>query len=94
MAKTAVATRSVDVDPIDRLEEKLKALVEMIERLRAENARQADENVKLTRELEAAHAQLVDAQASGADAASLREERDLIRTRVHEMLSTIEALNI
>ena len=37
MAK-AVATRSVDLEPIDRLEEKVKLLVGMVERLRGDNA--------------------------------------------------------
>ena len=36
MAKSAVATRSVDLEPIDRLEEKVKLLVGMVDRLRGE----------------------------------------------------------
>ena len=49
MAKTA--TRSVDLEPIDRLEEKLKRLVGMIEQMRTAQARSAEENQRLTREV-------------------------------------------
>jgi hypothetical protein len=45
MAKTA--TRSVDLEPIDRLEEKVKLLVSLVERLKLESARAAEENQRL-----------------------------------------------
>ena len=51
MAK--LATRSVELEPIDRLEEKLKLLVAMVDRMKAEQARAAEENLRLSRELEA-----------------------------------------
>lgn len=94
MAKTAVATRSVDLEPIDRLEEKLKLLVGMIDRLRAEGTRAAEENARLTRELEASRARLADAEGVQTEMTALRDERDLIRSRVNEMLQQIEALNL
>ncbi|HEX2457563.1 MAG TPA: cell division protein ZapB [Vicinamibacterales bacterium] len=93
MAK-AVATRGIDLEPIDRLEEKIKALVGMIERLRAEQVRMADENTRLVRELDSARARLAEAEGAGAEIAALREERDLIRSRVGEMLQHIESLNL
>ena len=93
MAK-AVATRAVDLEPIDRLEEKVKLLVGMIDRLRSENARAADENARLTRELDGARARVSDAESANADVLALREERDLIRTRVDDMLKQIESLNL
>ena len=46
MAKTAVATPSVDFEAIDRLEQKLKMLVTVLDRTRAESARAADELVR------------------------------------------------
>ena len=52
----AAAARSVDLEPIDRLEEKVKMLVAMIGRLKADQARAAEENTRLSRELEAAQA--------------------------------------
>ena len=93
MAK-AVATRGVDLEPIDRLEEKVKLLVGMIDRLRSDNARVSDENSRLVRELDAARARVSDAESANADVAVLREERDLIRSRVDDMLKQIESLNL
>lgn len=93
MAK-AVAARSIDLEPIDRLEEKLKALVGMIERLRADGVRMAEENTRLSRELDAARARLADAEGANAEVTALREERDLIRSRVGDMLLQIESLNL
>jgi predicted RNase H-like nuclease (RuvC/YqgF family) len=90
----AVATRTVDLEPIDRLEEKVKLLVAMIDRLRSENARAGDENMRLRRELEAAQTRVSDAESANADVAALREEREIIRTRVDDMLKQIESLNL
>lgn len=94
MAKTVAAARSVDLEPIDRLEEKLKLLVGMIDRLRADNARAAEDNARLARELDAVRGKLADADATHAEAAALREERELIRSRVSDMLHQIESLNL
>ena len=93
MAK-AVATRNVDLEAIDRLEEKLKQLVGMVERLRTESARLTDENARLSRELEAMRARMTDAEGASTEVAALREERDLIRSRVAEMLQQIDSLNL
>jgi hypothetical protein len=90
----AVATRAVDLEPIDRLEEKVKLLVAMIDRLRSDNQRASDENSRLMRELDAARARVSDAESANADVAVLREERDLIRSRVDDMLKQIESLNL
>ena len=92
MAKVAV--RGVDLEPIDRLEEKVKLLVGMIDRLRADQARAADENARLTREIDGLKARLNDAEGVSGELAALREERDLIRSRVGEMLTQIESLKL
>ena len=93
MAK-AVATRSVDLESIDRLEEKVKLLVGVVERLRASEGRLSDENGRLVRELDAALARLTSAEGSGAEIAALREERAIIKSRVDDMLAQIESLNL
>ena len=93
MAK-AVATRSVDLESIDRLEEKIKALVGLVERLRANEGRMSDENGRLVRELDTALARLTAAEGSTAEIAALREERELIKSRVEDMLAQIESLNV
>jgi regulator of replication initiation timing len=94
VAKSAVATRSVDLEPLDRLEEKVRLLVGMIDRLRTDNAKASEENARLTRELESARTRLSDAENASGEVLALREERTLIRTRVDEMLQQIESLNL
>jgi len=92
MAKPAAAARMTDLDPIDRLEDKIKRLVEMIAQLRAEQARTAGDNARLAQELDAMRARLSDADAAGTELTALRDERDLIRSRVTEMLEQLEAI--
>ena len=91
MAKQAVA-RSNDLDPIDRLEEKIKLLVEMVARLRAEQDKAADDNARLVQEVDTLRARLADADGASAELSALRDERDVIRTRVADMLSQLETL--
>ena len=93
MAK-AVATRSVELESIDRLEEKIKLLVGLVERLRANEGRMSEENARLVRELDNALARLTASEGASAEIAALREERELIKSRVDDMLTQIEALNI
>jgi FtsZ-binding cell division protein ZapB len=83
MAKTA--TR-VDLEPIDRLEEKVKLLVSMVERMKLESARAAEENQRLSRDLEAARARIASSEGLSGEVTTLKEEREVIRTRVSDML--------
>jgi regulator of replication initiation timing len=92
MAKTA--TRSVELEPIDRLEAKLKLLVAMVDRMKAEQARAAEENQRLSRELESMRGRLAATESITSELSMLKEERDVIRTRVGEMLDQLEALNL
>ena len=91
MAKTA--TR-IELEPIDRLEEKIKLLVGMVERMKSEQARAAEENQRLARELEAMRARVAQGDMVASELSALKEERDVIRTRVGEMLDQLEALNL
>ena len=91
MAKQAVA-RTTELEPIDRLEEKIKLLVNTVTRLRAEQAEAAEQQAHLTREIETLRARLADAEGSSAELLALRDEREAIRSRVADMLSQIEAL--
>ena len=90
MAKQTTA-RTTDFEPIDRLEEKIKLLVDMVTRLRAMQAKAADDNARLVREVDALREQLGSAQGDQAEIDALRTERDAIRTRVAEMLSQLES---
>lgn len=91
MARTGTA---VDLQPIDRLEDKIQQLVAMVDTLRAERTQALDEAARLTRELDAARARLGESATVSAEVASLREERDLIRTRVTQMIAQIDKLNL
>ena len=93
MSRTATA-RSVDLEPIDRLEEKVKLLVSMIARLKADQARAAEENARLSRELESARARIADTEAGLEEVAALRTERESIRGRVSDMLEQLEGLSL
>ncbi len=94
MVKTATAPRAAELDAIDRLEEKIHLLIGVVERMKGEQARAADENVRLMREVESLRARLNDAEGVSAEVTLLREERDAIRTRVSGMLKQIDALNL
>ena len=89
-----VASRSVDLEPIDRLEAKLKLLVGIVERMKVEQARAAEENQRLSRELESMRGRLAATDTITTELSMLKEERDVIRTRVGEMLDQLEALNL
>lgn len=91
MAKT---TRSVDLEAIDRLEDKVKRAITTLERLRAEQGRVAEDNARLAREVETLRARLADAEGASAEMTALRAERDAIRGRVTEMLQQLDALNL
>jgi len=108
MAKTAVATPAVDIEVIDRLEQKLKQLVAVLDRTRGEaaraseelartrgeHARTSEENARLRTELDASRARLNDAEGTAVELTALRGEREQIRGRVEDMLRQIEALNL
>ena len=108
MAKTAVATPAVDFEAIDRLEQKLKQLVSVLERTRAEHARVSDElarvrgehqraaeeNTRLRADIDTARTRLSEAEGTGSELAALRQEREQIRSRVDDMLKQIEAINL
>jgi chromosome segregation ATPase len=86
MAKAALATQSVDIEAIDRLEQKLKMLVTVLDRTRAESARATDELVRARAESARASEELVRIRAEHGRAneenARLRGELETARARV------------
>ncbi len=84
----------VQLEAIDRLEEKIKLLVGMVERMKSDQAKASAENDRLSREIERLNAQLASNDTLSTELSSLREERDIIRTRVGEMLDQLESLNL
>jgi len=93
MAKTATRS-STDLEPIDRLEEKVKLLVSLVERLKLETARAAEENQRQAHEMDALRARLASSEGVATELTTLKEERDVIRTRVTDMLGQLEGLNL
>ena len=93
MAKQA-AVRKVDLEPIDRLEEKIKLLVAMVTRLRAEQVKAADDNERLLQEIASLRARLSDSEGVTSEIDALRGEREIIRSRVSDMLEQLEHLNL
>ena len=92
MAKTAV--RGTDIDSLDRLEDKIKRLVAMVEKMRADERRAADENQRLKAEVDALKARAASGETLSSELSALKDERDVIRTRVGDMLHQLEALNL
>jgi FtsZ-binding cell division protein ZapB len=91
MAKTG---RGTDLEALDRLEEKVKLLVALIGRMRTEQSRMADEHQRVTGELDAARVRLKELEGAPAEVQALREERELVRTRVGTLLEQIDGLNL
>jgi regulator of replication initiation timing len=91
MAKTA---QTLEIDAIERLEDKVKKLVTMVEQMRADHTRLTAENRTLGDELASLRKRLVDAEGASAEITALRTERDQIRTRVSDMLTQLEALDL
>ena len=91
MAKQAAA-RELDLDPIDRLEDKVKMLVSLVTKLRGDQAKAAEDNARLSQEIESLRAGLEDAHGAHNELDALRSEREAIRGRVAEMLSHLESI--
>ena len=88
------AGTATELQPIDRLEEKVRQLVAMIDTLRAERAKAVDEAARLQRELDGLRQRLQEASGATVEVGTLREERELIRNRVVQMISQIDKLNL
>jgi regulator of replication initiation timing len=93
MAQTT-QTKTAGLESIDRLEEKIKLLVNTIVRIKGEQNRVAEENGKLKAEIETLKGRITTAETAGAEVSTLREERDLIKARVTEMLKQLDGLNL
>ena len=90
----ATKTTTPGLESIDRLEEKIKLLVNTIGRIKGEQSRVAEENGKLRAEIDTLKARINSAETAGAEVMSLREERDVIKSRVTDMLKQLDGLNL
>ena len=94
MAPTTKATTTPGLESIDRLEEKIKLLVNTIVRIKGDQARVVEENGRLKGEIETLKGRINSAESAGAEVATLREERDLIKARVTDMIKQLDGLNL
>lgn len=90
----ATTTKAPGLESIDRLEEKIKLLVNTIVRIKGEQTRVAEENQKLKAEIETLKGRIANAETAGTEVATLREERDLIKARVTDMLKQLDGLSL
>ena len=85
---------SLDMATLDRLAEKVSALVQLLEQTRNELADTSDNNTRLSNELEALQAQFSQSQQNGLEMQTLLDEREQIRARVTEILDQLESLDL
>jgi regulator of replication initiation timing len=84
--------RSLDFGSIDRLEEKVRLLVELVDRLKTAHHQAQEENARLRIEIEGLQSRLGDVEHANAELVALREERDHIRSRVETILGQLEEI--
>ena len=94
MATVKQATRGVEVDSLDRLEDKVKRLVAMVERMKNEQSRAAEENQRLKAEIDSLRSRVASGESMSIELAAIKDEREVIRGRVSDMLQQLEALNL
>ncbi|MCC6163197.1 MAG: cell division protein ZapB [Acidobacteria bacterium] len=85
---------AADLGVVERLDEKIRQLIALVEKSRAEASRLRTDNDRLTREVDALQAQLADAEGVAVELQSLRDERDQVRARVADMLAQLDALQM
>ena len=86
--------QSLDMATLDRLADKVSALVQLLEQTRNELAETSENNVRLSNELEALQGQFAQSQDDGLEMQTLLDEREQIRARVTEILDQLESLNL
>ena len=85
---------SLDLESIERLADKIKSLIQLLERTQSELNQTAADNGRLTTEIDELRSRLTLLQRDSGEMDKLLEERDQIRTRVAAMLEQLEGLNL
>jgi len=91
MTNTATAA---DLGVVERLDEKIRQLITLVEKSRAESTKLRADNDRLGKEVDTLQLQLSDAAGVASELQTLREERDQVRTRVADMLAQLDALQM
>ena len=90
----AATAPAADIAVVERLDEKIRQLIALVEKSRAEATKLRADNDRLGKEVDVLQAQLTDAAGVAAELQSMREERDQVRTRVADMLAQLDALQM
>jgi FtsZ-binding cell division protein ZapB len=85
---------AVDLGVVERLDEKIRQLITLVERSRTEATKLRADNDRLGKEVDTLRAQLVDAEGVANELHAMREERDQVRARVADMLAQLDALQM
>ena len=89
-----VNQRSSALEPLSRLEDKVKRLIALVERLQQEKTSAIGDSERLKSELDALRTRLAESDNADSEVAVLRAERDQIRTRVTGILEQLEAIDL
>ena len=89
-----MSTHTVDVESIERLAEKVRDLIGVLERTRGELSQTIEDNLRLSREMDDLKTRLSTAENTSAEMTSLLDEREQIRTRVTAMLEQLEEISV
>lgn len=87
-------TQALGLEPLERLEQKVRLLVGLVETMKGDQARLTDENRQLRAQVDDLKGRVAEAESAGSEVASLREERDAVRTRVAEILEQLDGLEL
>ena len=72
----------------------MRLLVDLVTELRSEQSKAADENTRLRNEVGTLRSKLVDVEGNTSELAALRDERDVVRSRVADMLRQLDHLSL
>ena len=90
----ARGSKLADLEPLDRLEEKVKLLVTQVNKTRTEQEKSKKENTRLQAELESLQALEAESSSNGNEIKTLLTERETIRSRVTDILARLETLDL
>ena len=85
---------SLDLESIERLADKIKSLIQLLERTQSELNQTAADNGRLTTEINELRSRSTLLQRDSGEMDKLLEEREQIRPRVAAMLEQLEGLNL
>jgi len=87
-------TQTTDFQQMERLADKIKALVDILERTREELSQKTQDNQHLQHEIESMREKLSTNVSTDKEMTTLLSEREQIKSRVNEMLEQLEGINL